>query len=245
MSMPERADESAGTMTLDADEGGGPAVLAADSACPLPPGLPLRYLAESRCVCLFVLDADLAIRACNPAAEALSGYSAARLAGKPIAGLLREDSAATLAAADVGDELGQPFVLRFVDADGAPYTRVCRLQLWRGGVYLVGEPLVDRERALADALMDLHVRGRLRAAGGLWDDEDTAGGAHWRIRKLQEHLPICAVCHRVHEAGSPWETLSGYLQRNGLRMTHGYCPDCEEAALAGLNRMYPEKKGRK
>ena len=238
MTLPGGPDDSGGTVTTH----DGPTAVGAPD-WELPPGLALAYLAESRSVCLFVLDGDLRIRATNPAAQSLAGRSAARLAGMGMAGLLREDSAAALAAAEIGSELGRPVVLRFVDADEAQHTRACRLQRWASSVYLVGEPLVDRERALADALMDLHVLGRLKG-GGLPDEEDGAEGGHWRIRKLQPHLPICAVCHRVHEAGSPWETLTTYLQRNGLRMTHGYCPECEEAALAGLNRMYPEKKGR-
>jgi PAS fold len=239
MNLPDAPDETGGTTTTD----GGRAAIGA-GGCELPPALPLAYLAESRSVCLFVLDGDLRIRACNPAALALAGRPAARLAGVPVAELLREDGAGALAAVEIGGELGRPVVLRFVDADEAQHTRACRLQRWEGSVYLIGEPLVDRERALADALMDLHVLHRLHAEaredGGAPEE-----GAHWRIRKLQPHLPICAVCHRVHEAGSPWETLSAFLQRNGLRMTHGYCPDCEEAALAGLNRLYPEKKARK
>jgi hypothetical protein len=241
MTKPERPDECGGIAEMDEDLGGA-AALAGD---PGPPGLPFGFLAESRCVCLFVLGDTHEVRAWNPAAQALSGRSAAWLGGRPIGDLLREDSAHLLAAAPVGDALGNPLLLTFVDAAEATHARWCRLQRWQDAVYLVGEPLVERERAFADALMDLHVRGRLRVAAASHVGEPEPEGAHWRIRKLQEHLPICAVCHRVHEPGAPWETLSGFLQRNGLRMTHGYCPDCEEVALAGLNSMYPEKKARK
>jgi PAS domain-containing protein len=244
MTNPQRPDQSAGTTLADADESAGEAaLLAADPARLVPPGLPLRFLAESRCVCLFVLDGDLAIRAWNPAVEALSARPAEWLGGRPVTDLLWEESACALAAAGAGEELGAPFALTFVDAHEAPHTLSCRLQAWQGAVYVLGEPLIERERALADVLLDAHVRGRLRARGAFGRaNENEMDGSHWHIRKLQEHLPICAVCHRVHEPGARWETLSAFLQRNGLRMTHGYCPDCEAVALDGLNSMYPDKR---
>jgi hypothetical protein len=63
--------------------------------------------------------------------------------------------------------------------------------------------------------------------------------SHWQIRKIQEHLPICSVCHKVPNGPrdeARWEPLIDFLAGNGMLMSHGYCPSCAAAALAEVER---------
>lgn len=65
---------------------------------------------------------------------------------------------------------------------------------------------------------------------------------HWHIRKLQELLPLCMACHQIYRPGEGWEPLVDYLARDGLLVSHGYCPDCGREALASLSDE-PERLG--
>ena len=56
--------------------------------------------------------------------------------------------------------------------------------------------------------------------------------SHWHIRKLQDMMPLCMVCHQVHRPDESWEPLVNVLARDGLLVSHGYCPACADAARA-------------
>lgn len=56
--------------------------------------------------------------------------------------------------------------------------------------------------------------------------------SYFHIKKFQELLPLCMVCHQMHSPGEGWEPLVDYLARDGLLVSHGYCPDCAAAAVA-------------
>ena len=60
--------------------------------------------------------------------------------------------------------------------------------------------------------------------------------SHWHIRRLQELLPLCLECNQVHEPDGSWQPLVEFLARDGLLVSHGYCPECAPAvfAAAGL-----------
>ncbi len=62
---------------------------------------------------------------------------------------------------------------------------------------------------------------------------DELDRSHWRVRKLQELLPLCMTCHQIHRPDESWEPLVDFLARDGLLVSHGYCPDCVGAAGAG------------
>jgi hypothetical protein len=215
----------------------------------LPPALLARFVAESRCVHLFVLGHEGTILAVNAAVEAASGAAAAALEGRPVTRFLAASSRAPLLArisAAILDDRAEPLLLSFVDAAGQGYTLSCRLHAWGGSIYLLGEPVMDRERAVRDALLHLHaetarvVRERTRSAAELAAELHDLERSHWHIRKQREHLLVCAACHRVSEPESRWEQLTTFLRRNGLPMTHGYCPGCEDEAFARLDALYPE-----
>jgi GAF domain-containing protein len=50
--------------------------------------------------------------------------------------------------------------------------------------------------------------------------------SHWHIRKLQDLMPLCMICQKVHRPDETWEPLVNMLARDGLLVSHGYCPDC-------------------
>lgn len=58
--------------------------------------------------------------------------------------------------------------------------------------------------------------------------------SYWHIRKLQDVTPLCMSCHRIHRPGEGWEPLVEYLARDGMLVSHGYCPDCARAARDDL-----------
>lgn len=58
--------------------------------------------------------------------------------------------------------------------------------------------------------------------------------SHWHLEKIHEVLPMCMDCGHVRTAaqGNEWETLTRYLRRADLKLSHGYCPACAEKACA-------------
>ncbi len=56
--------------------------------------------------------------------------------------------------------------------------------------------------------------------------------SHFHIRKLQELSPLCMICNQIHRPDESWEPLVDYLARDGLLVSHGYCPDCAQKARA-------------
>lgn len=46
-------------------------------------------------------------------------------------------------------------------------------------------------------------------------------------QRVPELLPMCCYCHRVRDEREQWSTLEQYvMQRDTVRFTHGFCPDC-------------------
>lgn len=56
-------------------------------------------------------------------------------------------------------------------------------------------------------------------------------------RILQGLLTTCCQCHKIRDGNDGWVTLETYVQRHtALKFSHGYCPDCERAAVAQIKR---------
>ncbi len=55
-----------------------------------------------------------------------------------------------------------------------------------------------------------------------------------RITLLEGIVPICAWCGRIRtqdgdgEEPAVWERLDKYLQKRGVKETHGICPECRD-----------------
>lgn len=51
---------------------------------------------------------------------------------------------------------------------------------------------------------------------------------------LREIIPICSVCKKVRTDDAYWEQVESYLLRqNGIRFSHGICPDCMKKHYPG------------
>lgn len=62
-----------------------------------------------------------------------------------------------------------------------------------------------------------------------------------QMRQLEELLPICPKCKRIHANEERWEPVESYIsQRSDAHFSHGICPECYtnvvEPQLAALRR---------
>ncbi|HEX8317426.1 MAG TPA: hypothetical protein VF632_03445 [Longimicrobium sp.] len=207
--------------------------------------LPLAddFVWQAETVHLLVLSPDARVVRWN---EAARGAHAPLPEGTPVARLLTANSAslllATMEAARAGPVEG--VLLTFSDGERYAFTLSCRVR-WAGGACLLfGEPLSHREKQVAEELMELSselariTRERAKVAAELSSALEALRESHWHVKKIQEFLPVCAQCHRVpagEESQGEWRHLVSFLADNGLLMTHGYCPECEERAMAEID----------
>lgn len=199
---------------------------------------------------LLVLSGDGNVLQWNETAHRWLGGQAQLRPGLPVWELLTHNSASLLRE-NMGQARSRPargMLLSFSDGASFAVTLTCSLYWMGDSWYLYGEQSVEGERRMNEELLaltsDLACANRERAklAAQLQRTLAELRTSHWQIRRIQEHLPICAVCHKVPSGareGGHWESLIQFLARNGLLMTHGYCPECEAAALAELDRLLP------
>jgi hypothetical protein len=204
---------------------------------------------DAETVQLLVLSAGGNVLQWNQAAREGLGSHADLREGEPVWALLAPNSGMLLRAGMEEARL-HPVrcLLTFTDGETFAFTLSCALYWMGDACHLFGEQLVSREQRMNEELLALtselarvsreHARLAARLERTLADLQKS----HWQIRKIQEHLPICAVCHQVRAAPADeaeWESLVQFLARNGLWMTHGYCPECEAAAFDELDRALP------
>ena len=54
------------------------------------------------------------------------------------------------------------------------------------------------------------------------------------VRTLREILPICSYCKKVRDDENYWHTVESYIsQHTATRFSHGICPSCVAAGVAG------------
>lgn len=218
---------------------------------PLPPaaspGDEFAWHAET--VHLLVLSRTGAILRWNPSAAAGLAPHGVLREGEPVWGLLAGNSASLLR--ECLEQAGTGAVrclLTFTDAERFAHTLSCSLHPRGDTVYLFAEHCTANERRMNEELIALTNelaetnRERARLNARLERTLAELEASHWHIRKFQEHLPICSVCHKVatgkrDDAG--WESLVMFLANNGLFMSHGYCPECETAAFAEVDGAIP------
>lgn len=204
---------------------------------------------DAKTVHLLVLSAGGNVLQWNQAAREGLGSHVELREGEPVGGLLAENSASLLRAS-MEEARAHPVrcLLTFTDGETFAFTLSCALYWMGDACHLFGEQLVEREQRMNEELLALTSelarvsRDRAKLAARLEAALTELRTSHWHIRKIQEHLRICAVCHRVpstSENGERWEPLIQFLAGNGLFVTHGYCPQCEAAALEELDRLLP------
>lgn len=213
-----------------------------------PDALARDFAWNAETVHVLALSADATVMRWNGAAARSAG--AALRAGEPVETLLASHSASLLRAAmaRAGTAPVPGLMLTFSDGERFAYTLRCRLGRAGDEFLLFGEPMVEREKQVAAELMDVVnelsriTREKAKLAAQLETALAELRESHWHVRRIQEFLPICAECHRVPaQAAQPdgWKPLVSFLADNGLLMSHGYCPECAERALAALDAAAP------
>lgn len=211
--------------------------------------LPLAddFVWQAETVHLLVLSPDATVVRWNEAARRAHAPLAE---GAPVGRLLTANSASLLLATMEAARAGpvDSVLLTFSDGERYAFTLSCRVR-WGGGLCLLfGEPLATREKQVAEELMELSseltriTRERAKVAAELNSALEALRESHWHVKKIQEFLPICTQCHKVpagEESRGEWRHLVSFLADNGLLMTHGYCPECEEQVMAQLDGAVP------
>ena len=59
-----------------------------------------------------------------------------------------------------------------------------------------------------------------------------------QVKMLRGLLPICCCCKKIRDDGGYWQNVEAYISaRSEADFTHGYCPACEEKAIAELKEI--------
>jgi hypothetical protein len=205
-----------------------------------------EFVWHAETVQLLVLSAAGALLQWNQAAARWLGAHAVLEEGTPVWGLLARESASLLRTAMEEARTGPVRrLLTFTDGERFAFTLSCSVHR-AGETFLVfGEQRIESEQRMNEELLALTgeltqvSRERAKLAAELEKTLADLRASHWLIRKIHEHLPVCVICHKVAAAPrdeARWESLATFLADNGLFMTHGYCPGCEDAALAELDQ---------
>ncbi len=61
------------------------------------------------------------------------------------------------------------------------------------------------------------------------------------ITALQDLIPICSYCKKIHDRGDYWERVETYVRkRTGRNFTHGICPECYDKQMLNLVKQTEE-----
>jgi cytochrome c553 len=202
--------------------------------------------AETLCVLVVAFDGRLV--ECNEGARRAFGTEAL-VGSHSVWDLLSKDSGRVVRdfIAQWPDRPAGRLLLNFAPP-GAPAVSFSCEVLNVGDSWVVfGECLPERDARIQEELLELTqelstaARERAKLAAQLASTLADLQQSHWNIRRLQEYLPVCAVCHKVRQNATTgeaeWKALTTFLLENGLTMSHGYCPECEAAANAEIDRM--------
>ncbi len=199
-----------------------------------------RLLADPEDAHWLAVDRQGAVIEASGAIADLLGAAPQALAGRPVAELLTEPDARTVAAA-IADEAGEPveLLLNLAGPTSLPETLTCRIQRVPGGALILGAPPRGREAKLRRQLLELNAelivltrddarkaRDLEAARAELERTVNELNTSYWHLKKIQEVLPICMECGRVKTGELRWETVVDYLKAHSLFLSHGYCPDC-------------------
>jgi phosphoserine phosphatase RsbU/P len=63
------------------------------------------------------------------------------------------------------------------------------------------------------------------------------------VSHLQELLPICPRCKRIHSGQDKWEQVESYFtKRSEAQFSHGICPECYESKMKPQLEMIKKRK---
>lgn len=144
----------------------------------------------------------------------------------------------------ISDPLEIPFMVQF-----SPWRRTWALVLYflaaAGGIagfFHVRELLLKRRNAELEMLVAQRTRELERSNEGLlqlnqqhMEAIEDLNNALMEVKTLQGIIPICMECKKIRDDAGYWNQLEAYMSKHsGLKFSHGYCPECAEAALQAL-----------
>ncbi len=207
-----------------------------------------KYLGQASDLYFMALSPAGVILACNKAFAGRLQRKIEELIGRDISEFLTDKSAAFLnrkVEDPVSAEQKENILLNFVDAHSHPFTLECSFESRPDGLVIIGAAPIDKEQALQAELIALNnqfsvlIRENERQSKALKKAHDELEKvhedlrqSHWHLKKIQEVLPICSVCHKVKTAEGQWDSLLTYLKDNSDFLSHGYCDECAETAMA-------------
>lgn len=208
-----------------------------------------RHVAASSALCFIVTTADGAILTANAAMSERLGAAPGALEGRSLWQWLPDAGAGQLQALLLSGGTPDSMSLNFARPDGLRFTLFVTIEVRPDRLIVIGEPLIEPERRLHAELQLLnnelaviareHAHQRklvARAHAELETVHKELKDSHWHLRKIQEFLPICMMCHKVKTADGEWDDLARFFAEHTDFLTHGYCPECQAVALAEIDR---------
>ncbi len=204
-----------------------------------------KYLNATSNVHFIALSPTGNIVSCNKVFADNLQRTMAELIGHNLSEFLTEESFVFLNGIVKVLEGQESLLMNFVDPHDHPFTLKCNLEVRPDGYVILGAPPVEMEQALQAELIELNnqlsvlIRENERQSKALKKAHEELENAHedlreshWHLKKIQEVLPICSVCHKVKTGDGQWDSLLKYLDENSNFLSHGYCDECAAKAVS-------------
>jgi heme-degrading monooxygenase HmoA/Ni,Fe-hydrogenase III component G len=206
-----------------------------------------KYLNQASNLHFIAVSPGGIILACNKVLAEHLQKKVEELIGRNISEFLTDESATFLHGIAENPESSQHkehLLLNFVDAHLHPFTLECSLAIRPDGFVIIGAPPVEKEKALQEELIALNnqfsvlirenerqSKALKKAHKELEKAHEDLRQSHWHLKKIQEVLPICSVCHKVKTGDGQWDSLLKYFNDNSDFLSHGYCDECAARAM--------------
>ena len=170
---------------------------------------------------------DGTILSWNAGAEAMYGYTADEIIGRPCSLLIPpyrpEELPVFYEQIKRGDQIKRYETVRIRKDRVAIDVSLTLSAIRDNSGKIIGVSAIER---------DISARKREEAERVKLIDELTIALAG--IKTLRGLLPICASCKRIRDDRGYWEKVESYISKHSeAEFTHGICPDC-------LHHLYPE-----
>lgn len=210
-----------------------------------------RYLNQSVEIHFIAASREGIILTCNTVLTEHLQKRTNEVVGRKINKFLMETSAALLRQKVESPEPGpgESLLLNFVDADFHPFTLECNLVARPDGFVIIGAPPSGKQQALQEELIMLNnqlsvlMRENERQSKALKKTHvelektyEDLRQSHWHLKKIQEVLPMCLLCHKVKTADGQWDSLIKYFNDNSDFLSHSYCDECGAKEMEQLRK---------
>jgi transcriptional regulator with PAS, ATPase and Fis domain len=204
---------------------------------------------------LLVTDGDGKILTCNSRFADLLRVPQNQLYGQALWPYLTAPDVAKLKDLMAGgaEEQAESTLLNFISTEGMPHTLECTIQRQKDGCAVIGNvpsrqgeelqhQIIEINNEMAVLVREHEAANKDLAAAkrGLEKALHEISTLYWKIRKIQEVLPMCLSCGKVQSGEAHWEGLADFMIQRFPFLSHGYCPDCAARALADVGETGPE-----